>query len=81
MRLKSVKLTNFRGYRDAVTVPVDPDMTGVNRAERPRRGEIPLIVTSNSHSRGYAMRLKSVKLTNFRGYRDAVTVPVDPDMT
>jgi predicted ATP-dependent endonuclease of OLD family len=29
MRLKSVKLTNFRGYRDAVTVPVDPDMTGI----------------------------------------------------
>lgn len=29
MRLKSVKLTNFRGYRDTVTVPIDPAMTGI----------------------------------------------------
>lgn len=29
MRLKSVKLTNFRGYREPVAVPIDPEMTGI----------------------------------------------------
>ncbi|TXH13579.1 MAG: OLD family endonuclease [Hyphomicrobiaceae bacterium] len=29
MRLKSVKLTNFRGYRNTCTVPIDPAMTGI----------------------------------------------------
>lgn len=29
MRLKSVRLVNFRGYRSAVTVPIDPAMTGI----------------------------------------------------
>lgn len=29
MRLSSVKLTNFRGYRSTVTVPIDIGMTGV----------------------------------------------------
>lgn len=29
MRLKSVKLTNFRGYRNTITIPIDPAMTGI----------------------------------------------------
>lgn len=29
MRLKSVKLTNFRGYRDTTVVPIDDAMTGI----------------------------------------------------
>lgn len=29
MRLKSVKLTNFRGYRNICTVPIEPAMTGI----------------------------------------------------
>lgn len=29
MRLKAVKLTNFRGYRDTTTIPIDEAMTGI----------------------------------------------------
>ncbi|ROQ20164.1 putative ATP-dependent endonuclease of OLD family [Marinimicrobium koreense] len=29
MRLKSVKLTNFRGYRDTTVIPIDGSMTGI----------------------------------------------------
>lgn len=29
MRLKSVTLSHFRGYRDAVRIPIDADMTGI----------------------------------------------------
>jgi len=29
MRLKSVKLTNFRGYRKATVIPIDEAMTGI----------------------------------------------------
>ncbi|AVT12695.1 ATP-binding protein, partial [Paracidovorax avenae] len=29
MRLNFVKLTNFRGYRETVTIPINPDMTGI----------------------------------------------------
>lgn len=29
MRLNSVKLTNFRGYRDTTTIPIDEAMTGI----------------------------------------------------
>lgn len=29
MRLKSVKLTNFRGYRSATVIPIDKAMTGI----------------------------------------------------
>lgn len=29
MRLKSVKLTHFRGYRDTAVIPIDEAMTGI----------------------------------------------------
>ena len=29
MRLKSVKLTNFRGYQDTTVIPIDEAMTGI----------------------------------------------------
>ncbi|MBJ2252446.1 AAA family ATPase [Pseudomonas sp. MF6784] len=29
MRLKTVKLTNFRGYRTTTTIPIDFAMTGI----------------------------------------------------
>ncbi|WP_372378872.1 AAA family ATPase [Vibrio natriegens] len=29
MRLKSVKLTNFRGYQQTTTIPIDETMTGI----------------------------------------------------
>ncbi|WP_221627317.1 AAA family ATPase [Halopseudomonas xiamenensis] len=29
MRLKSVKLTHFRGYRDTIVIPIDEAMTGI----------------------------------------------------
>lgn len=29
MRLKSVKLTHFRGYRTATVIPIDDAMTGI----------------------------------------------------
>ena len=29
MRLKSVKLTHFRGYRDTTVIPIDEAMTGI----------------------------------------------------
>uniref|UniRef100_UPI004047F1F1 AAA family ATPase n=1 Tax=Roseivirga sp. TaxID=1964215 RepID=UPI004047F1F1 len=29
MRLKSVKLTNFRGYRATTVIPIDEAMTGI----------------------------------------------------
>lgn len=29
MRLKSVKLTHFRGYRSTTVIPIDEAMTGV----------------------------------------------------
>lgn len=29
MRLKSVRLTNFRAYRGTTTIPIDESMTGI----------------------------------------------------
>ncbi|GJN54088.1 ATP-binding protein [Pseudomonas tohonis] len=29
MRLKSVKLTHFRGYRATIVIPIDAAMTGI----------------------------------------------------
>ena len=29
MRLKKIKLTNFRGYRNTIEIPVDEAMTGI----------------------------------------------------
>ena len=29
MRLRTVKLTNFRGYRTVTAIPIDKDMTGI----------------------------------------------------
>ena len=29
MRLKSIKLTNFRGYRETTVIPIESSMTGI----------------------------------------------------